>query len=68
MSDLTHETHSFDNFATNLIKGLIAYNLLPKQPAMNMEIVDRSRLVASQVKHLFKVMQTNIKKKVSAYK
>ncbi|MFP3838586.1 IS982 family transposase, partial [Prevotella intermedia] len=26
---------SFDNFATNLIAGLIAYNLLPKKPEMN---------------------------------
>ena len=35
-----------DNFATNLFAGLIAYNLLPKKPAMNLEIIDRSRLIA----------------------
>ncbi|MBO5611230.1 MAG: IS982 family transposase, partial [Prevotella sp.] len=37
---------SFDNFATNLIAGLIAYNMLPKKPAMNIEIIDKSRLIA----------------------
>ena len=37
---------SFDNFATNLIAGLIAYNLLPKKPEMNIEIIDKSRIIA----------------------
>ncbi|RQE02441.1 IS982 family transposase, partial [Prevotella intermedia] len=36
----------FDNFATNLIAGLIAYNLLPKKPEMNIEIIDKSRVIA----------------------
>ena len=26
--------------------GLIAYNLLPKNPGMNIEIIDNSRLIA----------------------
>ncbi|MCK6143399.1 IS982 family transposase, partial [Prevotella intermedia] len=34
------------NFATNLIAGLIAYNLLPKKPQMNIEIIDKSRIIA----------------------
>ncbi len=37
---------SIENFATNLFAGLIAYNLLPKKPAMNLEIIDRGRLIA----------------------
>ncbi|MGP1417334.1 MAG: IS982 family transposase, partial [Prevotella fusca] len=37
---------SFDNFATNLIAGLIVYNLLPKKPEMNIEIIDKSRVIA----------------------
>ena len=36
----------FNNFATNLIAGLIAYNLLPKKPEMNIEIIDKSRIIA----------------------
>jgi hypothetical protein len=44
---IEHTRHrSIDNFATNLFAGLIAYNLLPKRPAMNLEIIDRSRLIA----------------------
>ena len=38
--------HSVDNFATNLPAGLIAYNLLPKKPAMNIDIIDKSRFIA----------------------
>lgn len=42
-----HARHrSVDNFATNLLAGLIAYNLLPKKPSMNLEIIDNSRLLA----------------------
>ena len=37
---------SVDNFATNLFAGLIAYNLLPKRPSMNIEIIDKSKLYA----------------------
>ena len=44
---IEHTGHrSFNNFATNLIAGLIAYNLLPKKPEMNIEIIDKSRLIA----------------------
>ena len=44
---IEHTRHrSIDNFATNLFAGLIAYNLLPKKPEMNIEIIDRSRLIA----------------------
>lgn len=44
---IEHTRHrSIDNFATNLFAGLIAYNLLPKKPEMNIEIIDKSRLIA----------------------
>lgn len=44
---IEHTRHrSIENFATNLFAGLIAYNLLPKKPAMNLEIIDRGRLIA----------------------
>ena len=44
---IEHTRHrSFGNFATNLTAGLIAYNLLPKKPAMDIEIIDKSRLIA----------------------
>lgn len=36
---------SVDNFATNLVAGLIAYNLLPRKPSMNIEIIDKSRIL-----------------------
>ena len=37
---IEHTRHrSVDNFATNLFAGLIAYNLLPKKPSMNIEIM-----------------------------
>lgn len=43
---IEHTRHrSVDNFATNLLAGLIAYNLLPKKPTMNIEIIDKSRLI-----------------------
>ena len=35
-----------DNFASNLVAGLIAYNLLPKKPSLNIDIIDKSRLIA----------------------
>ena len=42
---IEHTRHrSVDNFATNLVAGLIAYNLLPKKPSMNIEIIDKSRI------------------------
>jgi hypothetical protein len=37
---------SIDNFATNLIAGLIAYNLMLKKPEMNIEIIDKNRIIA----------------------
>ena len=44
---IEHTRHrSIDNFATNLFAGLIAYNLLPNKPEMNIEIIDKSRLIA----------------------
>ena len=44
---IEHTGHrSVDNFATNLFAGLIAYNLLPKTPSMNIEMIDKSRLIA----------------------
>ena len=44
---IEHTRHrSVDNFAINLLAELIAYNLLPKKPGMNIEIIDDSRLIA----------------------
>ncbi len=44
---IEHTRHrSIDNFVANLIAGLIAYNLLPKKPSMNIDIIDKSRLIA----------------------
>ena len=44
---IEHTRHrSFGNFATNLIAVLIAYNLLPKKPETNIEIIDKSRIIA----------------------
>lgn len=45
---IEHTRHrSVDNFVTNLLAGLIAYNLLPKKPSMNLEIIDKSRLLTN---------------------
>lgn len=45
--NIEHTRHrSVDNFATNLLAGLIAYNLLLKKPSMNIEIIDKSKLIA----------------------
>ena len=44
---IEHTRHrSIVNFASNLFAGLIAYNLLPKKPEMNIEIIDKTRLIA----------------------
>ena len=44
---IEHTRHRcIDNFASNLVAGLIAYNLLPKKPSMNIDIIDKSRLIA----------------------
>jgi hypothetical protein len=34
----------FTNFISNLIAGLIAYNLMPKKPSINLDIVDIDKL------------------------
>ena len=45
--NIEHTRHrSVGNFATNLLAGLIAYNLLPKKPSMNIEIIDKSKIIA----------------------
>ena len=44
---IEHTRHrSIDNFVSNLLAALIAYNLMPKKPSMNIEIIDKSRLIA----------------------
>lgn len=44
---IEHTRHrSIDNFVTNLIVALIVYQLMPKKPTMNIEIIDKSRLIA----------------------
>ena len=44
---IEHTRHrSIDNFVANLIAAIIAYNLMPKKPTMNIEIIDKSRLIA----------------------
>lgn len=44
---IEHTRHrSVDNFATNLFAGLIAYNLMPKKPSLNIDIIDKSRFIA----------------------
>ena len=38
-----HTKHiCLDNFIGNLVAGLIAYNLAPKKPSLNIEIIDRA--------------------------
>ncbi|WP_270776980.1 IS982 family transposase [Segatella buccae] len=44
---IEHTRHrSVDNFVANLVSGIIAYNLLPKKPSMNIDIIDKSKLIA----------------------
>ena len=44
---IEHTRHRrIDGFASNLIAGLIAYNLLPKKPSLNIDIIDKSRIIA----------------------
>lgn len=44
---IEHTRHrSVDNFVTNLVSALIAYYFMPKKPQMNIEIIDKSRLIA----------------------
>ena len=45
--NIEHTRHRpIDNFASDLVAGLIAYNLMPKKPSMNIDIIDKSRLSA----------------------
>jgi hypothetical protein len=40
-----HTRHRcFTSFIGNLVAGLIAYNLMPKKPALNIEIIDNNKL------------------------
>jgi hypothetical protein len=42
---IEHTRHrSFANFISNLISALIAYNLMPKKPSLNLDIIDTDRL------------------------
>ena len=41
--------HSVDNYFTNLLAGLIAYNLLPQKSLMNIEIIDKSNLIVNLI-------------------
>ena len=44
---IVHARHrAINNFATNRLAGLIAYNLMPKKPEMNIEIIDKNRIIA----------------------
>ena len=44
---IEHTRHrSVENFAVNLVAGLIAYSLLPKKLEMNIEIIDKNKLIA----------------------
>lgn len=44
---IEHTRHrSIDNFAGNIFAALIAYNLMPKKPQMNIDIIDMSRIIA----------------------
>lgn len=45
---IEHTRHrSVGNFGVNLISGLIAYNLLPKKPELNIEIVRKPHEIAT---------------------
>ena len=44
---IEHTRHrSFCNFLTKMFAAMIAYNFMPKKPSMNIEIIDKSRLIA----------------------
>ena len=45
MCQIEHTRHrSVNNFLVNLISGLIAYQLSPKKPSLNLDIIDNKRL------------------------
>jgi hypothetical protein len=42
---IEHTRHRcFANFISNLIGGLIAYNLAPKKPSLNLDIIDFDKI------------------------
>ncbi|MDN4753045.1 IS982 family transposase [Porphyromonadaceae bacterium W3.11] len=42
---IEHTRHrSVNNFVVNLVSGLLAYNLMPKKPSLNLEIIDKEAL------------------------
>ena len=42
---IEHTRHRcFNNFIANLVAGLIAYNLMPKKPALNLDIIDLDKV------------------------
>ena len=44
---IEHTRHrSFHNFVGNLVAGLIAYNLSPKKPSLNPNIIDPEKIKA----------------------
>ena len=44
---IEHTKHrSIDIIPTILLAGFIAYNLLPQKPSMNINIIDKCRLIA----------------------
>jgi hypothetical protein len=43
---IEHTRHRcFTNFIANLISGLVAYNLMPKKPSLNLDILDLDNLI-----------------------
>lgn len=47
ISQIAHTRHrSFDNFAVNLLAGLIAYTHQPKKPSLNLTRAEQSALIA----------------------
>jgi hypothetical protein len=46
LCQIEHTPHRcFTNFVGNLVAGLIAYNLLPKKPSLNMNIIDLDKVM-----------------------
>lgn len=44
---IKHTRHrSQEGFIVNVISGLIAYSYLPKNPSLNLEIIDQSRTLS----------------------
>ena len=51
MSNITHQTPLLDNFATNLIAGFIAYNILQKTSDEH-RIIDKKDLLHNAISNL----------------